>query len=305
MINRVGIFGGSGFVGSHIVNELISKKFKVKAINRTRVDSIDSEFFSQVTTNLFSKKLYRHLKDIDCIIYNIGIIREFPDRGITFEKIHKDLAVHCIDMAKQVNIKKFILMSANGVEQELSKYQKTKLKAEHYLRKSGLNWTIFRPSLIYGNPNSKMEFCTQLKRDLINTSFPLPMFFKGFNVSAAGRFKMSPIHVKNVAEFFVKAINKDNTQYKVLELGGSHSYSWRELTDIISESCNIKKFFIPVPIFSINLLASILERFSWFPITRDQLVMLLEGNECDSKQLFLNFDIDEIKFSIKNLRYLL
>ena len=305
MIKRVGILGGSGFVGNYIIQELLSNGYKVKAINRTEIKSIDSDSFTQVSVDLFSDDICSHFDDIDCIIYNIGIIREFQDKeGVSYKNLHENLAFHIISMAEKAGVQRFLLMSANGVERQLTEYEKTKFNAEQKLIKSKLSWTIFRPSLIFGDPNGKMEFCTQLKRDIVNLPFPAPNFFSSFNIMNAGSFKMSPIHVKNVSQFFVKSISKENSVSQIYELGGSRDLTWKEIIRVISKACNKKKYFIPVPIFFVKLFAFFFDRWAWFPITRDQLIMLVKGNVCDGRKHFDDFDIDEITFSLRNLNYL-
>ena len=305
MIRKVGILGGSGFVGNYIIQELLSEGYKVKAINRTKMKNIDSDSFSQVSMNLFADNLYSHFKGLDCIIYNIGIIRELPRKeGVNYKNLHEDLVSHVIRMAEKVGVQRFLLMSANGVERQSTNYEKTKFNAEQKLIKSKLCWTIFRPSLIFGDPNGKMEFCTQLKRDMIGLPFPIPIFFKNFNIMEAGLFKMSPIHVKNVAQFFVKSISKENSNNRIYQLGGSKDFTWKKMIRIISKACNKKKWFIPIPVSFIKLFAFFFDRWSWFPITRDQLTMLMSGNVCDSRKHFDDFDIDEITFSLEKLNYL-
>ena len=244
------------------------------------------------------------LKDTDAVIYNIGIIRQFPKKGITFEAIHFEGAKHCIDVANHLGIKRFILMSANGVKFDGTIYQSTKFLADQYLKNTELEWTIFRPSLIFGDPKGKQEFCSQLRDDMLSLPLPAPLFFEGLIPWAAGQFEMSPIHIKDVASIFVKALDMEKTIGKIYELGGSESYNWIELIDIISESSRKKKWKIPAPVIPIKIAASIFERFPFFPITKDQLTMLLEGNTCDSTIAFKDFEVDPISFSIENLEYL-
>ena len=83
-----------------------------------------------------------------------------------------------------------------------------------------------------------------------------------------------------------------------------HSFNWKQIIKTISRALKKNKFTIPAPVLPIKLVASILDRFKFFPITRDQLTMLLEGNTCDSKDLFSDFDITPIEFNTKNLSYL-
>ena len=61
---------------------------------------------------------------------------------------------------------------------------------------------------------------------------------------------------------------------------------------------------VPAPANIIKIVAMLFDRFKFFPVTRDQLIMLLEGNTCDSKDLFTQFEIEPIEFSVKSLSYL-
>ena len=234
---RVAIFGGSGFVGMALTKALLSKGYLVKSLNRRRVEDTSNENLIQLEIDLFEDDLCTYLKDVDYVIYNIGIIREDLRRNITYKRLHDNLARRAISASEQVGIKKFILMSANGVERQLTGYEKTKFSAENFLMNSNLHWTIFRPSLIFGDPKDKMEFCTQMKRDVINSFLPIPLFFKGLNILNAGSFQMTPIHVENVADFFVKSITMKESDYQIYELGGSGKFDWKSMMTIIFKSC--------------------------------------------------------------------
>tara|TARA_B100000029_G_C17422755_1_gene904929 strand:+ start:75 stop:998 length:924 start_codon:yes stop_codon:yes gene_type:complete len=302
---KVGILGGTGFVGNYIIEELIKNNHdpivfvrngsENKLQNKTTI--INGDLDNNNSLNLLISKS-------DAIIYNVGIIREFPKSGIAFDNLHHKKLCNVISKCVKQKIKHFILMSANGVENNITQYQSSKLKGENYLIKSGLNWTIIRPSLIFGNPNGGIEFCTQLKKDMIKLPLPAPSFYSGLLPLKAGKFKMSPIHVKNVAEFFSKCINKKSSFNHIYSLGGSKMYTWNELVKIIGISSGYKKWLIPTPVLPIKLIAKCFERFAWFPITCDQITMLMLGNTCDSKKLFDEFNIKELEFNEKNLKYL-
>tara|TARA_B100000900_G_C20287101_1_gene596547 strand:- start:264 stop:692 length:429 start_codon:yes stop_codon:yes gene_type:complete len=139
---------------------------------------------------------------------------------------------------------------------------------------------------------------------MIKLPFPAPLFFKGFQFFNAGRFKMSPIHVENVAEFFNNSIEKEEHYSQTYHLGGPQSYNWEEIISTISNALRRNKWMIPAPVIVVKMIALLFDRFSFFPITRDQLTMLLEGNTCDSNDLFKKFEIIPTEFSSKNLSYL-
>ena len=197
------------------------------------------------------------------------------------------------------------MMSANGVKVDGTGYQRTKYLAEEYLKFSNLDWTIFRPSLIFGDPRGggRPEFCSQLKKDMLSLPFPAPNFHPGLNPMNAGKFAMSPIHINNVAEFFVKSIELKESIKKIYSLGGE-AYYWKDIITTIAKSYGKKKWTVPAPAIGVQILATFLGRFSWFPITKDQITMLLEGNVCDSKEFYDLFQIEQIPFNTETLSYL-
>jgi len=308
---NVALFGASGFIGGYLLKELIDQCFHPRILIRSGSESkikIDKgrihSFYGDLDSDRSVRKVLEHS---DAVIYNIGIIREFKSKGITFESIHFDGLKKVVDAAQDLNIKRFILMSANGIENASTGYQKSKLKAEEYLKKSGLDWTIFRPSLVFGESGPGMaEFCLDLKRKMIRPPIPAPLFFRGFSVISSGSFEMSPIHASDVAKFFVKSLAMDKTFSRTYELGGPSTVSWKEIIKNIALAMGKKrKLVIPVPASQVKLIAAIFDRFSWFPITRDQITMLLQGNTCDSSEHYKEFDIDPIYFSVENLDYLM
>ncbi len=244
------------------------------------------------------------LAGAEAVIYLVGIIREFPSTGMTFEELHFRSAKRVIDAAVKCGVKRFILMSALGVKPDGIDYQKTKFLAEQYLKNSRLDWTIFRPSLIFGDPKGKIEFCTQLKKDMLSLPLPAPAFFPGLNPWKAGQFYFSPIHVTDVARVFVKALELPGASSKTFELGGPDILSWFRVVKTIAAAYGKKKWLIPVPALGVKSAAFLLDRFSWFPVTRDQITMLLEGNTCESGHVFKIFEIEPTPFAVENLKYL-
>ena len=148
---KVALFGGTGFVGSYLIDELIKKDHKPQLLIRPGSnDKLLNPKQCNIVNGTLSEPsaIESTLKGTDAVIYNVGIIRQFPKKGITFEDLHFEGAKHCMDAAVDLGIKRFILMSANGVKMDGTGYQKTKFLADQYLINKELNWTIFRPSLI-------------------------------------------------------------------------------------------------------------------------------------------------------------
>ena len=303
---KVAFFGGTGFVGNYIVHELLNASHEphvlVRPQNASKLIQVDKCIvYSGDIEN--EAVIIDMMKNSDAVIYNIGLIRQFPKKGITFEKLHYEGVKRTVKLAETAGVKRYILMSANGVKMQGTPYQTTKYLAEQLLKNSTLDWTIFRPSLIFGDPRGTIEFCTQLKKDMLGLPIPAPLFFNGLIPKNAGSFAFNPVHVTDVAKCFVRSLEKESAIGKIYEMGGTKSLIWKELIKIIASAYGKNKWTVPAPVFPIKMAAGLLDRFAWFPITADQLTMLMEGNTCSSK-VFEEFDLNPIQFDIDSLQYL-
>jgi uncharacterized protein YbjT (DUF2867 family) len=283
---RVGILGGTGFVGGYLVDALFAHGHQPVVLVRPGSEERVSwrERCTLIAGEVADDGAVRALvQGSDALIYNIGILRELAGRGITFEALHWRGAKRAMDLAVDAGGRRFLLMSANGVRADGTTYQRTKYKAEEYLRTTGLPFTIYRPSVIFGPPRGRMEIATQLYRDIIRPPLPAPLFCRGLLPSDAGAFRLAPIHVEEVAGAFAQGLEDPGTIGKTLLLCGPEDLTWREmLRRIAAASGQPRKLMLPVPAAPLGLAARLLERFPAFPITADQLQMLLEGNTCEA-----------------------
>ena len=243
------------------------------------------------------------LDGCDAAIYNVGLLREFPGKGITFEEMHFAAAVRVMDLAKQAGVSRFLLMSANGVKRPGTAYQETKLRAEEYLRESGLDFTIFRPSVIFGDPRGTMEIATQLYRDMIRLPVPGIRFHTGLN-PMRDDVMMSPVYVRDVADAFVISLADDSTIGQSYDLGGPENLSWGEMLRRIAAAVGKRKLILPMPIAFMKLGATLFDWLPFFPATRDQLTMLAEGNTASPETVEKLIGRSAVPFDAKHLGYL-
>ena len=208
-----------------------------------------------------------------------------------------------LDVAKAKGISRFLLMSANGVHRGGTAYQDTKARAEEEALASGLDVTIFRPSVIFGDPRGTMEFATQLCRDMVMPPFPAAAFHTGRSPEK-GSVRMSPAHVEDVADAFVNALENPDTYGKCYTLGGPSILTWTDMLRVIGTAVNRNKWILPMPIGVMKFGAALFDWLPFFPVTRDQLTMLAEGNVADPADLAMLIGREARAFSADNLSYL-
>lgn len=304
---KIAIIGGTGFVGFHLVRHLIAAghtpRILVRPGSEDKIERIaDCEIVHGHVGD--PATLTDCLAGTDAVIYLIGILREFPARGITFEALQHQGVVDTIAAAQATGVGRFLLMSANGIRADGTPYQRTKYQAELALKASSLRWTIFRPSVIFGDPQGRMEFCSQLKKDIIDSPMPAPLFFKGLLPTGAGGFELAPVSVDDVANAFVLALTESRTESQTYSLCGPQRYTWKAILSTIAAASGKTKLMVPAPALAVQAVAGVFDRYSWFPISRDQLQMLMEGNVCTENDSFARLGLTPTPFGVDQLGYL-
>ena len=286
---RIIIAGGTGFVGSALVKRLSAEGHHVTLIVRPGSKAKIPTHPQIETVSLDPGEPITDLgKSGDVIINLVGIIREFPSKGITFENAHFRVTKNLVDFAKANGITRFLQMSALGVGPDgKTGYIRSKFKAEEYLKSSGLNWTIFRPSMIIGPGDHVTGMFSRMIRHL-------PVV----PVIGDGEYKLQLVHVDDVCTAFTKSLGDDRSIGKAFEFGGPEVLSFNRILDIIGEALGnkkVRKIHMPVKIMRIK--AAIWGRFAWFPFTNEQITMLLNDNCTDDRSLYELFDFQPKQFS--------
>ncbi len=304
---RVAVIGGTGFVGSYLIEALAAcghqPRLLVRPAGGSRAPGVPADQLVEGSVG-DDPALHELLAPADAVIYNLGILREFPQHGITFEKLQFRGAARVAEIALELGIPRFLLMSANGIDRAATAYQRSKLAAEDFVKNCSFDWTIFRPSVIFGDPRGRNEFASQLKSQIIDPPLPAPLFYDGILPRNPGGFCLSPVHVRDVASAIARSLEDTRTFHRTFTLGGPGTLTWKQILQTIAEACGKTKLMLPAPLFAPQIAAAICERFPWFPVTRDQLTMLLEGNTCSGSALFDMLDIQPIPFDAPHLAYL-
>jgi NADH dehydrogenase len=288
---KVFVTGGTGFVGSAVLRQLVAAGHTVRALVRAgsekklaRREQVEVQHGDATDP----ATLAGSLAGCDAVIHLVGIIREFPARGITFERLHVEAAGNLLAAAQEQGVRRYLHMSSNGTGPTgTTGYHRTKWQAEGAVRASGLDWTIFRPSLIFGKGG---EFVNMLA-DLIRKTPVVP-------VIGDGRYRMQPVAVEQVAESFVRALTMPATIRQTYHLGGGASYSYDEILDLTAKAIgrdHVTKAH--QPLFMVRPMIRLMEHAEHFPITSEQVEMLLEGNVCDTTEWSTAFGIKPVSYA--------
>lgn len=286
----VAVTGGTGFVGRAVVGALLRHGHRVRCLVRPgsggRLAGLDGA--SAVPGDVTEPAgLADAIRNADAVVHLVGIIRERPGRGVSFERLHTEATRNVLAAAREVGVRRFLHMSALGTRARApSRYHRTKWAAEQAVRQSGLDWTVFRPSVIFGPGDGFVTLVARLVR-----------WFPIVPVIGNGKNRFQPVSVADVAESFARAVERPRTARQVFEVGGPRAYTFDQVLDEVGAALGrrrVRKLHHPVGLMA--PLVRALERAPFFPLTTDQLLMLREDNTCDPAPWARAFGITPVEF---------
>ncbi len=268
MRRHICIVGGSGFVGRAIAyaarkqGDCVTiacrhpEKARSMLVNNIRIIRADATS---------GRGLDEAVAGADCVINLVGLL--FEKGRYTFEAAHVHGTGNILDACDRADIRQYLHMSALGADPaSLSAYARTKATAEACVRGSSLAWTIFRPSVIYGEGDA---FFNRFRR--MAESMPvLPVI--------GGETHFQPVWVEDVARAFVSSVANRHSQGQTYDLGGPATYAFRELLEIMLRLLHRKCLLIDVPMPVARLMSMFAQYLPVPPFTPDQLILL----QCDN-----------------------
>jgi NADH dehydrogenase len=289
-MHRVFVTGGTGFVGRSVIQALRAHGHLVRCLVRrgSEGDLRGLEAIERVEGDVLARDaLAEAMSGCDAIIHLVGIIRERPARGVTFQTLHVEATENVIHAAADAGVRRLLHMSALGSRREArSRYHQTKWQAEEAVRASDLDWTIFRPSIIYGPGDGFVSVLATLVRRL-------PVV----PVLGNGEARLQPVSVPVVAEGFARALDQARSVGQTYAVGGPAALTFNQLLDeigLVVHGRPVRKLHVPMG--AVRGLAIVLDAVPFFPVTVDQLVMLEEDNTCDPGPFLKAFDLRDVPF---------
>jgi uncharacterized protein YbjT (DUF2867 family) len=286
---KVLVTGATGFVGREIVQQLRASEHAVRILARRpltlRVQEAVTRWQADVHPGDVAEAatLEGALKDREAVIHLVGIISELGEN--TFENVHVRGTRNMVAAAQRAGVRRFLHMSALGTRPDAkSRYHQSKWAAEELVRQSGLESTIFRPSLIYGPQDQFINLFARIVR--LSPLVPL---------LGSPRARFQPVPVEVVAAAFVGALQERGSIGQTYDLCGAETLTLAEIVDRIQAVLGKRRLKVRLPRSLAYCQAACMELvFPHLlqkapPLNRDQLVMLQEdnvGNPAPANELF-------------------
>lgn len=276
----VGLIGGSGFVGIHLANRLVAAGHRVRVLTRRRenaralwvlptADVIEADVHDPA-------QLERHLGGCDAVMQLAGILNERGDDGRGFRRVHVELPRKVVEACRFLGIRRYLHMSAlNARPDGPSHYLKSKGEAEawvHAQANETLRVTSFRPSVIFGPGDS---FYNRFAGLLAVTPLIFPL--------ACPEARFQPVHVGNVTEAFLRALDDPTTAGERYDLCGPSIYTLREIVEYTARTLGLCRRVIPLSDRLSRLQAEVFERIPGKPFSRDNYRSASEDSVCNGE----------------------
>lgn len=264
---RIVVLGGTGFVGRHLVPRLQADGHTLTLLSRNREQRRELGVLPRVhvlNADVHDPaELVRHLSGANAAINLVGILNESGSDGRGFDRAHVELTAKLIDACTRNGVRRLLAMSALRAGEGSSHYLRTRGNAEALVRRSGLDWTIFRPSVIFG-PGDGL-FCRFA--NLLRLAPVLPL------ARPAARF--APVFVGDVAEAFARALVHPHSVGHSYDLVGRDVISLRDLVRWTGELMRRRRWIIGLPDALGRVQAYFGEWLPGKPISRDNFRSLL------------------------------
>lgn len=255
------VLGGTGFVGRHLVLRLQRDGHAIKVLSRNREKHRELAVLPRVVivnADVHDPVALRcHLAGADAAINLVGILNETGHDGSGFRKAHVELTETLLAACTSAGVPRLLQMSSLRAGEGESFYLRTRGDAEQRVRASSLAWTIFRPSVIFGEGDGLFFRFAQLLR--MTPLLPL----------ARAGAKFQPVYVGDVAEAFARALVHPHTSGCTYELAGPRTIELGELVQWTARMIGKRRLVLPLPDALGFMQATLGEWLPGKPISRD------------------------------------
>ena len=268
----VTVFGGSGFVGRHVVRALAKRGYRIRAAVRRpdlaghlqplgRVGQIHA-----VQANLrYPASVEAAVRDADAVVNLVGVL--FQRGRQRFDDVHARGAETVAQAAAGLNVPLVHVSALGADETSPSLYARSKAMGEKLVLAVKPDATIFRPSIIFGPEDSFFNRFASMAR----MSPMLPLI-------GGGATRFQPVFAGDVAVAVAEAVDGKTKPGTIYELGGPEILSFKELMQYLLAEIGRRRVLLPVPFLLAEIMATFTGLLPKPPLTADQVSLLKRDN---------------------------
>jgi uncharacterized protein YbjT (DUF2867 family) len=278
----VTVFGGSGFIGRHVVRALARRGWRVRVATRRPELAFNLQPLGgvgqihAVQANLRHPDTIRHaLRDATAAVNLVGLLHETGPQS--FAAVHVAGAKAIGEAAKQAGIANLVHLSAIGADATHgSIYARTKASGEEAIRTAFADTIVFRPSIVFGPEDQFFNRFAEMAR-----------FAPALPSIGGGTTRFQPVFVGDVAEAVALAVEGKARAGTTYELGGPVIATFKQILEFILTTIERKRWLVPIPFGQASRIAAVTEFFSnyslglfpgTFVLTQDQVELLKHDN---------------------------
>ena len=262
---KVLVAGGTGFIGSHLCRALADGGHDVTALSRSADDTPEG-----VDTAVGDVTDYDSIAEAvvgqDAVVNLVALSPLFEPKGgnVMHDRIHRGGTENLVRAAEAGDVEGFLQLSALGADPDGdTAYIRAKGQAETIVRESDLSWTIFRPSVVFGEGGEFVSFTKRLKK-MFAPGVPL------YPLPGGGKTRFQPIHVGDLVPMLIAALTEDDHAGETYEIGGPEVLTLRQVTDLVYEAERKGVTIVPLPMPLAKVGLSVLGAVPGFPMGSDQ-----------------------------------
>ncbi len=308
------VTGATGFVGRHIVRELLMRGWQVRALVRSESKARrvlpEGTGLTLVSGDVLDPAaLDRLMIGVDACLHLVGIIREAGGQQ-TFENMHAEATRRVVAAGQRASRDRpirHVQMSALGVRDGTTiPYQRTKREGERAVEASSLRWTIFRPGLIHGHDGEFTQMAAAWVRGKAAPWLFVPFFTPGWNPFAKG-VPVAPVFVGDVARMFCDAATNDGAIGRTYDLAGAETLTFDDMLRVYQRLVpGAKKLPVagapgPLAVLQARLLGAVgLGKLLPFDEGMARMAMEPSVSECTLAKAELGFDPEPFTESLRS-----
>jgi uncharacterized protein YbjT (DUF2867 family) len=274
-MNRVTVFGGTGFVGRRVVRHLSDSTATVRIASRHPARA-EGDNVEQIVADAHDERsVEAAVAGADGVVNAISLYVEHG--GDTFHSVHVEAAARIAGAARRAGIKRFVHLSGIGADATSpSPYIRNRGEGEAAVQAAFPGAVVIRPAVMFAPDDA---FLTTIL-GLLRTLPAYPLF-------GDGRTRLQPVYVDDVAAAIAQVLRQTQTPYPIYELAGPRVYSYGELLRTIARTAGLRPALLRIPFAFWDAVAGLAEILPQPPLTRNQVeLMQIDTTASDSRPGF-------------------